>query len=259
MPTISRDGVRIAYEVHGAARRGLPLLLTHGYGESAAMWAPNVAALSAGRPVITWDMRGHGASDSPEDQARYTQQACLDDMAALLDAAGADRAVLGGLSLGGYLSLAFRLARPERVAALLLFDTGPGIPQRRGQAALERAGPANRGPAGAIGPGGARPGQGRPRHADPAGRDGHRVAARGRRAHAGAGRSGRHRLPGGGELHDREDPDGDRWSTIPDAGHIANRDQPAAFNEAVTGFLAGLGARRASRGRSSRGRQPRAG
>ena len=48
-------------------------------------------------------------------------------MAAVLDACGVDRAALGGLSLGGYLSLAFWLAHPERVAALLLFDTGPGF------------------------------------------------------------------------------------------------------------------------------------
>ena len=47
-------------------------------------------------------------------------------MAAILDAAGADRAVLGGMSLGGYLSLAFHLAHPKRVAALVLVDTGPG-------------------------------------------------------------------------------------------------------------------------------------
>jgi pimeloyl-ACP methyl ester carboxylesterase len=47
-------------------------------------------------------------------------------MAAVLDAASARRAVVGGLSLGGYLSLAFNLRHPERVAALMLFDTGPG-------------------------------------------------------------------------------------------------------------------------------------
>jgi pimeloyl-ACP methyl ester carboxylesterase len=47
-------------------------------------------------------------------------------MAAILDAAGADRAVVGGMSLGGYLSLAFHLVHPQRVAALVLVDTGPG-------------------------------------------------------------------------------------------------------------------------------------
>jgi pimeloyl-ACP methyl ester carboxylesterase len=126
VPYLDRDGVRIGYEVHGEGG-GLPLLLTHGFGSSARMWAPNTAALSAGRPVITWDMRGHGRSDSPRDQAAYTQQASLDDMAAILDAYGAERAVLGGLSLGGYLSLGFWMDHPGRVEALLLCDTGPGF------------------------------------------------------------------------------------------------------------------------------------
>jgi len=48
-------------------------------------------------------------------------------MAAILDAAGVEKAVVGGLSLGGYLSLEFHLRHPERVAALMLFDTGPGF------------------------------------------------------------------------------------------------------------------------------------
>jgi pimeloyl-ACP methyl ester carboxylesterase len=57
---------------------------------------------------------------------RYSEQISVADMAAILDAAGAERAVVGGMSLGGYLSLAFHLAHPQRVAALVLVDTGPG-------------------------------------------------------------------------------------------------------------------------------------
>jgi pimeloyl-ACP methyl ester carboxylesterase len=88
---------------------------------------PNRSELSATRPVITWDMRGHGRSDSPADPAEYTHAACVADMAALLDAAGTDQAVAGGLSLGGFMSLAFCLEMPDRVAALVLCDTGPGF------------------------------------------------------------------------------------------------------------------------------------
>ena len=132
MAYLDRGGVRINYEVHGDELHGdggdrLPLLLTHGFGSSAQMWAPNASALATERQVITWDMRGHGRSDSPSDQAEYTQAACLDDMTALLDVCGASQAILGGLSLGGYLSLALWLDHPERVAALLLCDTGPGF------------------------------------------------------------------------------------------------------------------------------------
>ncbi len=120
------DGVTLGYQVHNPGARGVPLLLTHGFGATAGMWEPNIDALSADRPVIVWDQRGHGSSDAPDDMDRYSEQISVADMEAILDAAGADRAVLGGMSLGGYLSLAFHLVHPQRVAALVLVDTGPG-------------------------------------------------------------------------------------------------------------------------------------
>jgi pimeloyl-ACP methyl ester carboxylesterase len=127
MRFLDRDGVRIAFDVHGEGCAGLPLLLSHGYSSSSAMWAPNLAALASDRRVLTWDVRGHGESDSPEDPARYTEAASVEDMAAVLDACGVRRAAVGGLSLGGYLSLAFHAAHRDRVGALLLIDTGPGF------------------------------------------------------------------------------------------------------------------------------------
>lgn len=120
------DGVTLAYQVHNPDAPGLPLLLTHGFGATSGMWNPNIDALSVDRPVIVWDQRGHGSSDAPDDMERYTEQISVADMAAILDAVGAQRAVLGGMSLGGYLSLAFHLVHPQRVAALVLVDTGPG-------------------------------------------------------------------------------------------------------------------------------------
>jgi len=123
MPTIDRDGVSIYYEAHG---QGPAVLLSHGYGATSAMWEGQIAALSGSHRLIMWDMRGHGATDSPDDQTLYTEDASVDDMAAILDAEGVDEAVVGGLSLGGYMSLAFNVKYPERVRALMLFDTGPG-------------------------------------------------------------------------------------------------------------------------------------
>jgi pimeloyl-ACP methyl ester carboxylesterase len=125
MPELDRDGVGVHYEVVGPAG-ATPVLLTHGFSSSSQMWEPNLATLAGARQVITWDIRGHGLSDSPDDPARYSEALSVGDMAAVLDAVGADRAVVGGLSLGGYLSLAFHLAHRDRVAALMLFDTGPG-------------------------------------------------------------------------------------------------------------------------------------
>ncbi len=120
------DGARIYYEAFGPPDGATALLLTHGFSASSAMWQPNVAALAAARPLITWDLRGHGRSDAGDDLARYTHEASVADMAALLDARGIARVVAGGLSLGGFLSLEFFLAYPDRVAALVLCDTGPG-------------------------------------------------------------------------------------------------------------------------------------
>lgn len=124
MPTIDRDGVRIYYEVHGS---GPPLLLTHGYSSTSAMWQGQIEALSKRHTLILWDMRGHGRSDYPDDPAAYSEALTVGDMAALLDVVGAKTAIVGGLSLGGYMSLAFCRAHPDRVRALLIIDTGPGF------------------------------------------------------------------------------------------------------------------------------------
>jgi pimeloyl-ACP methyl ester carboxylesterase len=124
MAEISRDGVKIYYEVHG---NGPPLILTHGYSSTSAMWRGQIEALSQRHKLVLWDMRGHGRSDYPEDPRAYSEELTVGDMAALLDEIGAERAIVGGLSLGGYMSLAFYRAHPERVRALLIIDTGPGF------------------------------------------------------------------------------------------------------------------------------------
>ena len=124
MPTLDRDGVHIHYEVAGS---GPALILTHGYSATARMWDGQIDPLKDHFTVITWDMRGHGQSDYPHDQAAYSEAATVEDMAALLDAVGAKDAVVGGLSLGGYMSLAFHATHPERTRALLIIDTGPGF------------------------------------------------------------------------------------------------------------------------------------
>lgn len=125
MPVLERGGIEIFYEAQGD---GPAVLLTHGFSASSRMWqrnAPEIAA--AGYRVITWDMRGHGRSGSPDDPALYSVEASVGDMEAVLDAAGAERAVIGGMSLGGCMTLAHHLAHPARATALLLIDTGPGF------------------------------------------------------------------------------------------------------------------------------------
>ena len=120
---VESAGARIHYEVSGS---GPPVLLTHGFGETLRVWDGQVGALAPVCRLVTWDLRGHGATVTPDTDEAYSREAALADMAAVLDAAGAPQAIVGGSSLGGYLSLSFALAHPERVRALLLFNTGPG-------------------------------------------------------------------------------------------------------------------------------------
>jgi pimeloyl-ACP methyl ester carboxylesterase len=250
MASLDRDGFPIYYEVTGGESAGLPVLLSHGFTASTRMWQPNIAALSAGRPVITWDLRGHGRSGAPDDPARYSQEASLGDMAGVLDACGIQRVVAGGLSLGGYLSLAFYQACPDRVAALVLCDTGPGYRndearQRWNDRALAQAARLERdGLAALAGP--------ETRAA------GHRSAVG--LAHAARGiltqRDGTvmASLPsitvptlvlvgardqpflGAAEYMAAKIP-GATLAVIPGAGHASNIDQPELFNEQVLAFL----------------------
>ena len=124
MPTLDRNGVTIHYEVHG---NGPAVLLTHGYSATCRMWDGQIAAFKARYKVMVWDMRGHGQSAYPKETAAYSEALTVADIAAILDACGEQRAVIGGLSLGGYMSLAFHARHAERTRALMLFDTGPGF------------------------------------------------------------------------------------------------------------------------------------
>lgn len=255
MQWLDRDGVRLAHETFGSGEPGVPVLLTHGYGASRRMWDPNLEAIASGHPTITWDMRGHGESDAPEDPSLYSHEHTMDDLAALLDAADAERAVLIGMSLGGFMSLGFRLRHPERVAALVLVDTGPGFrsPESRERWnawARQRADELER----------------RGVEALPAGREqrtaNHVHGARGL-AHAARGMLVQQDAAVFESLADVAVPtlvvvgaQDDQFlaaadvmeARIPDArkvvlegaGHAANLDAPEEFNAAVAGFLRGL-------------------
>jgi pimeloyl-ACP methyl ester carboxylesterase len=136
MPLLDRPGTFVSYSAEGD---GPPLLLTHGFAATAQMFAANLPALALRNRVVTWDIRGHGASGDPADQSCYSAQASTDDMAAVLDHLAIGRAAVGGHSLGGYLSLAFALAHPQRVSALILIGTGPGFRSDDSRAVWNRA------------------------------------------------------------------------------------------------------------------------
>jgi pimeloyl-ACP methyl ester carboxylesterase len=251
MPLLDRDGVGIYYESHG---QGPPVLLSHGYSATCRMWDGQVAALRDRFRVIVWDMRGHGQSDVPADPAAYSAAATIGDMAALLQACGEANVVIAGLSLGGYMSLAFHARHPSQVRALMLFDTGPGF---RNDAARETWNTRARARADEL--------------------DARGFAALGSSDEV---RMSQHRSPAGlagaarGMLTQQDDSvirsletirvptlvlvgandtnflaatdymaskiPGATKVTIPDAGHASNLHQPTAFNRAVEDFLAGL-------------------
>ena len=123
MSRVKLNGIEIDYAVSG---RGRPVILSHGYGATRRIWDGQHAALGDRYRLITWDMRGHGQTETPDDPAQYSTELTVADTRALLQALGVNRAVVGGLSLGGYVLLAFYLAHPEMVEALIICDSGPG-------------------------------------------------------------------------------------------------------------------------------------
>lgn len=253
MPMLDRDGVKIHYEVAGD---GPALILTHGYSSTAEMWDGQIAPLAKHFKVITWDMRGHGQSDYPDDLAAYSEEATVADMAALLDAVGAKDAVVGGLSLGGYMSLAFHLVHPERTRALLIIDTGPGYKNdqaREGwnEGVIRRA---DRFEAEGFGDLSKASAEVRlARHRDASGlaraargmltqRDARVIESLPAIAVSAVVIVGANDTPflAASDYMAGKIP-GAKKVVIPDAGHSANVDQPEAFNAAVLGFLNGAG------------------
>jgi pimeloyl-ACP methyl ester carboxylesterase len=104
---------------------GTPVVLLHAFPVDGRMWAPQVEALADGYQVIVPDLRGFGAArEQAVEEAGMDLLA--DDVARLLDDRGLDRVVLGGLSMGGYVALAFVRRHPDRLGGLLLLDTKAG-------------------------------------------------------------------------------------------------------------------------------------
>jgi pimeloyl-ACP methyl ester carboxylesterase len=122
MPYAEINGQRIRFEDSGG--EGPPVVLAHGFLMDREMFAPQVQALAPEFRVITWDERGFGETEFDGEPFTYWDSAR--DCLALLDHLGIERAVVGGMSQGGFLSLRAALLEPERVRALVLIDTQAG-------------------------------------------------------------------------------------------------------------------------------------
>lgn len=122
MPTALVNGQKIHFTDSGGD--GPVVILSHGFMMSGEMFVHQVAALENDYRVITWDERGFGHTEF--DGLPFTYWDSAADCLALLDHLGVERAVLGGMSQGGFLSLRAALTAPDRVRGLILLDSQAG-------------------------------------------------------------------------------------------------------------------------------------
>ena len=121
MPAAAVNGVQVSYADSGGD--GPAVVLSHGYLMDGSMFDAQVAALAPEYRVITWDARGHGGTPAP---GPFSYWDSARDVLALLDHLGIERAVLGGMSQGGFLSLRAAVLAPQRVRGLVLIDSQAG-------------------------------------------------------------------------------------------------------------------------------------
>jgi len=115
------DGVEIGYDDVGT---GMPVAFIHGFPHNRTLWAAQVSALVDRARCIALDLRGFGESSR---NGPFTIDQYADDLAMLLRTLGIERAVVAGLSMGGYIAFAFWRRHREMVRALVLADTRAGI------------------------------------------------------------------------------------------------------------------------------------
>lgn len=121
------EGLLLHYVSAGGEGTGLktssiPVVLVHGIAGSILLWQANLSALGARHKVFAVDLPGHGRSGKPG--GRYDIDFFTRSLLGFLDACGLERVVLAGHSLGGHVCLKLALERPERVARLVLIDSG---------------------------------------------------------------------------------------------------------------------------------------
>jgi|1185.fasta_scaffold307646_2 3-oxoadipate enol-lactonase len=114
------SAIDVSYTIDGAADAPV-VVLSNSLGATRAMWDPQVPALAERYRVVTYDTRGHGASPAPAGP--YTLDDLVDDLAALLDEVGAQRAHVAGLSLGGMTAMRLAAREPARVHRLAVLCT----------------------------------------------------------------------------------------------------------------------------------------
>jgi pimeloyl-ACP methyl ester carboxylesterase len=141
------DDVHLAYDVHGTLGAEVPVVLLHAFPLDRSMWVPVAERLAAATvPAVAIDLPGLGASPLPDGTPDLASSAR--GVAGVLDALGIARAVVVGVSMGGYVALTLLRDRPERLAGLALVDTKAGADGDEARANRERIAAAVEGDAG---------------------------------------------------------------------------------------------------------------
>jgi 3-oxoadipate enol-lactonase len=117
------DDITINYIEHGSMQ-GLPVVFIHGFPFNHKMWEPQIHELPNDIHAIAYDVRGHGCSSVGDGQ--FTIELFVDDLIALLNHLGIEKAILCGLSMGGYIALRAAERQPNRIKGLVLCDTKSG-------------------------------------------------------------------------------------------------------------------------------------
>lgn len=117
------DGVKLYYEETGD---GPPILFIHEFAGDWRAWEPQVSHFSRRRRCIVYSARGYPGSDVPGDEASYSQDIARDDARSILDHLGIDKAHIVGLSMGGFATLHFGMAYPDRALSLTICGCGYG-------------------------------------------------------------------------------------------------------------------------------------
>jgi len=263
MPTACVNGINMYYEYQGS---GLPVLFSHSFTSDCTMWTQQAPVISQRYQLITYDIRGMGRTESPPGE--YSLDLHTEDLYQLVRHLGLSQFVLGGLSIGGMIGVHFALAHQELLKGLIIADSSAARPdtpqlvnpepyieiaQSRGMAGLADHVIGNKLLAPHL--------QDNPyaikEYRDRMARNnvvgycsGMRALSRMRDR---TGELGRIAVPtliivGNLDLpfiepsklmHERIP--GAKLVVIPGAGHLANIERPAEFNEAVMTFLDGLG------------------
>jgi len=124
MPYADSQGIRIHYQIEGA---GSPVVLQHGMTQSIEDWYERgyVDALRGTHSLILIDARGHGRSDKPHETRAYSLASRVNDVVAVLDAEGTEKADFWGYSMGGWIGFGMAKFAPRRVNRLVIGGAHP--------------------------------------------------------------------------------------------------------------------------------------